>query len=119
MARSRSERELFPLLDEVFAKRITDEWCDLLGDAVGVRYAPVRDRAQVSVDPGVRENGYLATVDGAEGESTVVAPPVRFSATHAVPTSVVPELGQHTEEVLLEVGYTWEDIAALSEKSVI
>ena len=38
---------------------------------------------------------------------------MRFSATPASVSAAAPELGQHTEEVLLEAGFSWEDIAEL------
>ena len=44
---------------------------------------------------------------------------VAFSRTPATPQAVPPELGQHTEEVLLEVGYDWDDIARLREAGAI
>lgn len=109
---------LFPLLDEAFSVRTTSEWCGLLA-AAGMRHAPVRDHSQVVADPGPWENGYLVKVDGANGETTVPASPVRFSNTPARAVADAPELGQHTEEVLLEVGYTWDEISELSSSGVI
>jgi len=114
--------ELWPILDEVFATRPTGEWCKLLG-AAGLRFAPVRDHAEVAADPGVRANGYIATVEDTEAggiPTEVVRPPVRFSDT-LLPTARPrpPELGQHTEEVLLQAGYSWDDLAALSAEGAI
>lgn len=114
---------LWPIFDEVFATKSTAEWCDLLG-AAGLRFAPVRDHAEVAADPGVWVNGYLAqpnTEDGAPAGPghPVVRPPVRFSQTTSDPATQIPELGQHTEEVLLEAGYSWEEIGALSEGGVV
>ncbi len=106
--------ELFPLLDEAFATATTATWCERL-DAAGLRHAPVRDHAEVIADANVWANGYLATVDGVD----VVAAPVAFSATPAQPSSSAPELGQHTEEVLLDLGYTWDDIGRLHESGAI
>lgn len=110
--------KLFPLLDEAFGERATSEWCDLLA-AAGMRHAPVRDHAQVVADAGVWENGYLVTVQGSGGETAVPGSPVRFSGTPARAAADAPELGQHTEEVLLEAGYTWEQISELSASGVI
>ncbi len=114
--------ELFPILDEVFATKSTAEWCELLG-AAGLRYAPVRDHAEVAADPGVWINGYLAEAkdrDAPPGSGhPVVRPPVRFSQAAPEPQTLVPELGQHTEEVLLEAGYTWDEIGVLSAERVI
>jgi crotonobetainyl-CoA:carnitine CoA-transferase CaiB-like acyl-CoA transferase len=105
----REKAELFAILDQVFPTRSTAAWCEVLG-AAGLRYAPVRDHAQVAADPTVWENGYLAKVDTPSGEATVVATPVRFSDTPARADPTAPELGQHTEEVLLELGYSWADL---------
>ena len=106
--------ELFPLLDEAFAAAPTSVWCERL-DAAGVRNAPVRDHAEVIADPNAWANGYFANVDGVD----VVAAPVSFSDTPGQPSASIPELGQHTEEVLLELGYTWDDLGKLQEAGAI
>jgi crotonobetainyl-CoA:carnitine CoA-transferase CaiB-like acyl-CoA transferase len=113
--------ELWPILDEVFAAKTTSEWCALLG-AAGMRFAPVRDHAQVAADPQVSANGYIAPLRGAGAADSVtraVRTPVRFSEPNRAPRDHLPELGEHTEEVLLEAGYTWGEIAALSEEGAI
>ena len=110
--------ELFPLLDEIFSTRTTDEWCEVLR-AAGLRYAPVRDHEAVVADPSAWANGYFATVDGPEGPTRVVAAPVRFSDTPAQPSAVAPELGQHTEEVLLELDFSWDEIGALKDAGIV
>jgi crotonobetainyl-CoA:carnitine CoA-transferase CaiB-like acyl-CoA transferase len=108
--------ELFPILDAAFSVRTTAEWCEVLGQAGGLRFAPVRNHAQVAADATVWANDYLVKADG---DSTVVGTPVRFSDTPAQASAVAPELGQHTEEVLLEAGYTWDDIASLREAGAV
>lgn len=114
---------LFPQIDAALATRSTAEWCDLLGEA-GLRYAPVRDHADVVADPAVWQSGWLTKLDDpavedAVGTSAIVASPVRFGATPAEPGGLAPELGQHTEEVLLEAGYSWEQITALRESGAL
>jgi formyl-CoA transferase len=49
----------------------------------------------------------------------MVATPVEFSDTESTPRGPVPEAGQHTEEVLLEHGWDWEQIAGFKERGVI
>jgi len=53
------------------------------------------------------------------GRARLLNSPVQFSETPAEITSVAPQLGAHTEEVLLEAGYTWEDLANFKEKKII
>jgi crotonobetainyl-CoA:carnitine CoA-transferase CaiB-like acyl-CoA transferase len=110
--------ELFPIVGEALATRTTAEWSEALSSA-GLRYAPVRNQAEVAADPAVWDNGYLTKVSDGSGDVAVVAPPVRFSHTPARPAAVAPELGQHTEEVLLELGYQWTEIAELRAAGAI
>ena len=49
----------------------------------------------------------------------MVATPVRLSKTPVALRSAAPELGQHTEEVLLAAGYSWEEIEALRSEGAI
>jgi crotonobetainyl-CoA:carnitine CoA-transferase CaiB-like acyl-CoA transferase len=105
-----TKRAVFDALSTTFRTRTTADWCALLTEHK-LRHAPVRDHAAVVADPNVWANGYLAK--NADGE-TIVASAVKFSDTPARTGEVAPELGQHTEEILLEAGFTWDDIAALS-----
>ena len=108
------------MLEEAFSTKTTSEWCEVLA-AAGLRFAPVRDHAEVARDPGVRANGYIATVpdpDRPGFDLALVRVPVSFSDPPVDVAIRVPELGQHTEEVLLEVGYSWEEIASLAADGV-
>jgi crotonobetainyl-CoA:carnitine CoA-transferase CaiB-like acyl-CoA transferase len=49
----------------------------------------------------------------------VMAPPVKLSKTPASVRTAAPEFNQHTEEVLLEAGYTWEEIERFSKEGII
>ncbi len=110
--------ELYRELGPAMATRSTAEWCRLLAEA-GIRHAPVRGYSEVAADPGVWDNGYLARVDTPDGPADVVASPVRFSDTPARSGATAPELGQHTEEILLELGYSWDDISRMSAEGAI
>jgi crotonobetainyl-CoA:carnitine CoA-transferase CaiB-like acyl-CoA transferase len=116
-----TKAELWPILDEVFATKSTAEWCALLG-AAGLRFAPVRDHAEVAADGGVRANAYITGVEDSDAPGTLtelVRAPVRFSDQIPDARPRPPELGEHTEEVLLQSGYSWDDIAALSAEGAI
>lgn len=97
----------------IFATRTTAEWCERLA-AAGQRFAPVRNHAEVAADPQALLNGYLVDVEHPDwGPMRMVGNPILMSETPARVGVVAPELGQHTEEVLLEAGFSWEDIDAL------
>ena len=110
------------LLDElvpVFRRKTTAEWCAILRSAE-VRYSPVNDYAAVTADPQVWENGYLVKIDHpALGPINAVGSPLRMSETPTDPTGVAPVLGQHTEEILLEIGYDWDGIGALRDAGAL
>ena len=110
-----TKRAVFDELAATFSTRTTDEWCALLGEH-RLRHAPVRDHAALVEDPGVWANGYLTRT--ATGDA-VVASPVRFSDTPARAGETAPDLGQHTDEVLLEAGLTADEITALRTAGAI
>lgn len=121
------KKSLYEELAPVFASRTTGGWCTILGSA-GIRHAPVRNYSQVAEDPSVWLNGYLAEADlpeaddvgiGGRPRNAVVCPPVRFSDTPARVLLDAPELGAHTEEVLVDLGYSWEDIDSLRSGNAI
>lgn len=108
--------ELGRLVDEIFLTRTTAEWVERLM-AEGQRFAPVRDHLEVVADEGAVANGYFVDVEHPTyGSIRTIGSPIRMSATPTVPGVVAPELGQHTEEVLLEAGFTWEQLADLQEQ---
>lgn len=109
--------ELFPLLDEAFAQRTTQEWSEVLRDLT-IRYAPVRSYAEVAADEQVWANGYLAC-EPDDPERRIVGSPIGLSQHPLSVGAPAPELGQHTEEVLLEAGYGWDEIARWSDQGVI
>ncbi len=67
-----------------------------------------------------QENAYIAWMEHPQaGRIKVVGNPITMSETPVCLPGSAPELGQHTEEVLLEIGYSWEEIAKLREKGAL
>ena len=115
MLSSDARAELVAIIDEVFPTRTLAEWEAVLTGA-GVRYGLVRDYEAIVADEAMYDNGYLRRVEHPDGDRVVIGTPIRMSETPLEPGAVAPELGQHTEEVLREHGYEWEDISALREE---
>ena len=111
--------QLVEELDAEFAKKTMDELTVAFAEH-DVWWAPLNYIHEAIKDPMVREAGAFVDVPGADGETTeMVASPADFSGTQWEVRGMPPELGQHTEEVLLELGYDWEQIANLKEKGAI
>lgn len=118
MSRFMNRTECVATLDRIFAGRTLDEWRTALADAEGV-WAPMQTAAEIPADPQAQANGYLLRVEHGDGSTfPLVANPLQFDET---PPSVrrAPDLGQHTEEVLLELGLSWEEIAAYKETGAV
>ena len=112
-------KELFRLLADGFKSKTTDEWASIL-DEMEVRYAPVNDYAQAAADPLVTTNNYIIELEDFNGEKKkVVGSPIRMSETPTAPSASAPELGQHTEEIIIELGYTWDEIGELRDLQAI
>ncbi len=105
-------------LDAVFATRTREEWAAIF-ERENVWWAPVQTANEVALDPQVRANGGVVPYDGDAGQPEQMATPVDFLGTPGEPGRLAPEVGQHTEEVLLEIGFDWEEIAGLKEGGVI
>lgn len=111
--------ELMPILNEIVRTKPRDEWLKLLGDA-GIPVAPVNNYAAVEKDLQVIANDYIVEIeDPIHGKVKVPGIPVQLSETPGKIEKLGPVLGQHTEEVLMELcGYTWDDLAKLREEGV-
>ena len=112
-------RELIAILDPVFAARSLDEWATIL-DRAECFWGRVQSVAEVVEDAQAAAIGAFASIELPDGRPLrIVQSPVRFEATPAAVQGPAPELGQHTEEVLLEAGYDWDEIGRLKEAGVL
>lgn len=106
-------------LDKTFATKTLDEWAPVLAKH-NVWWAPVNHIHEAIQDPMVRGAGTFVDVPAADGQKVeMVSTPADFSSTRWEPRGMPPELGQHTEEVLLGLGYDWDQIVALKERGAI
>ncbi|MFV0257558.1 MAG: CaiB/BaiF CoA transferase family protein [Acidimicrobiales bacterium] len=111
----RNGRQVIDLLDPEFAKRPLADWAEIFA-AEDVWWDPVLDIPDMLDDPVVADAGVIRPTDF--GDRTV-ATPVDFGGYEPPPAPRSPEVGEHTEEILLELGRDWAGIAGLSEAGVI
>jgi len=118
-ARSRNAREVVGMFDERFATKPRSEWLDVLGRE-GCICTPVQSPTEVSNDPQALANNYFVDLDHPEhGPTKMVGFPWDFSQTPASCRRAAPELGEHSEEILLELGYQAGQIADFRQEGVI
>jgi crotonobetainyl-CoA:carnitine CoA-transferase CaiB-like acyl-CoA transferase len=117
--RTENREELIQLLDSVFAEKTLAEWTELL-DREGCIWAPAQTIAETIGHPQtVARNAFTEVDHPTHGRLKLVDTPIKFAGAHVSARGPAPELGQHTEEVLLEAGYSWEEIAELRSVGVL
>ena len=113
--------ELTATIAERFKTKTADEWMVILGETKDLIYAKVQTIDELEHDPQVIANNFITEFD-----HPVIGPikmcnfPVIFSETPTGIWKEAPELGQHTEAILIdELGYDWDDIQKLQEAGSI
>jgi len=107
-------QECIEVLDSVFAQRDLAEWIPAL-QSMTTPWTVVQTAAEAAHDPQTTANGFLARVDD---RYSLVRSPAIFD--DAKPDLVrAPEHGEHTEEVLLEIGRSWDEILALKQAGAV
>lgn len=115
-ARFENRAECVKELDAIFASRPYDEWMEILEALSGV-WAPALDVKEIHEHPQVEPNGFLPTVVGHDGvDFRLVSPAMHFDEQPSAPSGPAPELGQHTEAILMDVGLEWDEISKLRER---
>ena len=115
LARAQNAAELTRLLDAEFAERTLAEWTEIFGRDPEIFWSPVQDVDDVLADPQTWAAGGFVEVPGPDGPTTMVATPVDFAGTPWEPRSAAPDLGEHTRDVLAELGRSSVEIDALFE----
>jgi crotonobetainyl-CoA:carnitine CoA-transferase CaiB-like acyl-CoA transferase len=101
------------VLDEIFPTRSTSDWMDRL-TAIDVLAAPVASYQEILQSEQAAANGYLTEMEHPElGKIRVVGSPLGLSETPVTVSGPPPELGANTEEILLDAGFTWDEVEAL------
>jgi crotonobetainyl-CoA:carnitine CoA-transferase CaiB-like acyl-CoA transferase len=118
-SREQHAEELVALLDKVMATRTWAEW-EKEFRAHDLIVSGNQTIAEILKDEQAIVNNFYTDIEHpVVGKARLLNSPVQFSATPARITGVAPQLGAHTEEVLLEAGYTWEDLEEMKGQKVI
>jgi crotonobetainyl-CoA:carnitine CoA-transferase CaiB-like acyl-CoA transferase len=117
-ARGKNAKELVATLDRCFAAKTRDEWVSILNKE-GCIFTLIQTPLQVTNDPQALANNYFIEPEHPEwGKIKMTGFPWDFSDTPASWRRPAPGFGQHTEEILLGLGYAKEEIARLKEEGV-
>jgi crotonobetainyl-CoA:carnitine CoA-transferase CaiB-like acyl-CoA transferase len=117
-SRFNNRQECVATVGEIFAARTYEEWKAVLANLSGA-WAPVQKASELADDAQVTANGYLPRIHRSDGtDYDLVANPVQMNET-ADELRPAPEHGQHTEEILLELGFDWEAITAYKDAGAV
>jgi crotonobetainyl-CoA:carnitine CoA-transferase CaiB-like acyl-CoA transferase len=116
-ARGENRSALAAIIKDAFAARQAAELLKLLADNECV-FSSAQTPMEAAADVQTEANGYVMPNPDHE-HAKLVSSPVQYNNGTIEPRCGAPEMGQHTEEVLQELGYTWEQIGVLKEQGVI
>jgi len=121
LKRMENSAEIIAIMDEIFITKTVSEWMKILKEAGDIICTPVQTISNLIDDPQASANNYIIDCNHEVlGPVKVVGIPIQLSKTPGVVRCEAPELGQHTEEVLIEIGgYSWEEITRFREKEII
>ena len=117
--RSKNRKQMNAEIDRVLVKKTSAEWIEAL-NAAGVPSGPILNIKEVFENEQVKHLGLAQPVrHRARGEMKVQAPPATLSRTPGAIRRAAPEHGEHTDEILKELGYSAEDIASLRKDAAV
>ena len=114
----RDRDKLHDILEGALVKQDTEHWIKVFQE-VGFWCAKVNDYEAVAKDPQVVHNGIIKEIEHpVAGTYKAIGTPIEFSETPPEIRRPAPLLGQHNEEILQQLGYSSQEIAALKEKHI-
>jgi len=114
-----AREQIARILEPVIRTRTTAEWVEYLVPR-GVWAAPVLDYDGVFADPAVKDADVVEEVDHpVAGRVRLLRFPLEFSSGRAAIRRVPPASGEHTDEILEELGYPREEVSCLRQKKVV
>jgi crotonobetainyl-CoA:carnitine CoA-transferase CaiB-like acyl-CoA transferase len=115
-ARLKNREKLTKVLDAVFVQKTVEDWMEIFAGIVPI--GPVYSLDKALDNPYVAERGLIQTMDHPKKPLRVLSNPIRDNGD-VLPVKAGPQLGQDTDDILSELGYSESDISGLREKSVV
>src|SRR6266550_4112996 len=110
---------LTAIIDETFSSQPIAHWREVL-DKAHIPYGLVRDPQDVINDPQLKANNIVVPLEGAGGNlKLTISSPIQVHGVAKVPAKRAPELGEHNDEVLKELGFAANEIEQLRASDVI
>jgi crotonobetainyl-CoA:carnitine CoA-transferase CaiB-like acyl-CoA transferase len=112
--------ELIKIIDGIFLEKSLDEWAALL-DKHGLIWTHIpMTFEEVINDPQMEANGHIVEAEHPSfGPAKIITSPIRLNKIVPPVRKFAPEIGEHNEEILLETGYSWDEIGKLKDKGII
>jgi formyl-CoA transferase len=111
--------QLTAILDEVFAAQPIAHWYEVF-NGVHVTFGPVRGPQEVIDDPQLRVNDIVVPLEGAGGKMTsTISSPIQVHGVTKEPARRAPKLGEHTDEILKELGFDAKGIDGLRASGAV
>ena len=108
--RAINSEELRTILDAAFATRTMEEWVRIFDTEPDMFWSPIHSPDEILNDEQLQHAGGLVDVPNGNGTTRMIASPVDFHGTPGAQRSLAPRLGEHTREVLLEAGFSDDEI---------
>lgn len=119
--RVNNREALSKIFNDTFAKKTTSEWIDVF-EGTGLPFAPINNMERAFAHPQTEARDMVATMPmdaAAKGSVKLIGPAIKFSGSKVEMRRGPPVLGQHTEEVLAEIGIAGEEAKKLKERNIV
>ena len=118
-SRMKNLEALAPILQEELLKKTSNEWIKIF-DEKGLPCGPINSITEMHNDPHTLDRKMVIEVDNKKaGKSKAIGMPIKFSDTNANTEIGAPNFGQHTDEILVQFGYSAEQIKDYKDKGIV